>query len=866
MANEGGASSQAFDLKLFTEAIKGELGRMMDQKLELMHQRIDSLELSHGSSKGSRGKAYAHESSDSNSDNNYEHKQSRSKRDARPSNDHIPGIKMKIPPFQGRSDPDAYLEWEKRIELVFDCNTYSEEQKVKLAVVEFTDYAVVWWDQLSTSRRRSREPTIQTWTELRRLMRKRFVPSHYYRDLYQKLQTLNQGARSVEDYHKEMEILMLRADIMEDREATMARFLNGLRPEIADQVELHHYVELGDLVEKAIKIERRIKRRGSTRSYYNFSPSYPRTTPPKKEDKGPSNSTPSRPRPDMTKWESKATPKTAIESSMGRNRDTRCFKCQGRGHIASQCPNQRTMIILPNGKVCSLIIDGGSCANVASALMVEKLALPTLRHPTPYRWQWLNDSGDVRVTKQVQIPFRIGKYEDVVLCNVVPMQACHILLGRPWQFDKGVTFDGITNKYSFKQGEKRIVLVPLTPIQVREDQENLIKESELENEKKKIEKIENSTENDKAEKIERKKDICIVSLLQDYEDVFPDEIPNGLPPIRGIEHQIDLVPGAPLPNRLAYKMGPDETKELQRQIEELLTKGWARESLSPCAVPVILVPKKDGSWRMCTDCRAVNAIAVKYRHPIPRLDDMSLDEHVEHVKLVLDVLRREKLYANLKKCSFCTDQLVFLGFVVSKQGIKVDEEKVKVIREWPTPSMVGEVRSFHGLVSFYRRFVKDFSTIAAPVTAVIKKNEPFVWGDAQERAFQILKHQLTHAPLLALPCFDKMFEIECDASRVGIGAILMQEGKPIAHFSEKLNGAALNYPTYDKELYSLIRALETWQHYLRPREFVIHTDHESLKHIKSQHKLNKRHVFMTLVVQQIKGNTQRWLDGTLWRG
>ncbi|XP_027156394.1 uncharacterized protein LOC113757190 [Coffea eugenioides] len=477
MANEGGASSQAFDLKLFTEAIKGELGRMMDQKLELMHQRIDSLELSHGSSKGNRGKAYAHESSDSNSDNNYEHKQSRSKRDARPSNDHIPGIKMKIPPFQGRSDPDAYLEWEKRIELVFDCNTYSEEQKVKLAVIEFTDYAVVWWDQLSTSRRRSREPTIQTWTELRRLMRKRFVPSHYYRDLYQKLQTLNQGARSVEDYHKEMEILMLRADIMEDREATLARFLNGLRPEIADQVELHHYVELGDLVEKAIKIERRIKRRGSTRSYSNFSPSYLRTTPPKKEDKGPSNSIPSRPRPDMTKWESKATPKTAIESSMGRNRDTRCFKCQGRGHIASQCPNQRAMIILPN--------DGGSCANVASALMVEKLALPTLRHPTPYRLQWLNDSGDVRVTKQVQVPFRIGKYEDVLLCDVVPMQACHILLGRPWQFDKGVTFDGITNKYSFKQGEKRIVLVPLTPIQVHEDQKSLIKENELENEKKK---------------------------------------------------------------------------------------------------------------------------------------------------------------------------------------------------------------------------------------------------------------------------------------------------------------------------------------------------------------------------------------------
>ena len=117
----------------------------------------------------------------------------------------------------------------------------------------------------------------------------------------------------------------------------------------------------------------------------------------------------------------------------------------------------------------------------------------------------------------------------------------------------------------------------------------------------------------------------VVSLLQEFEDVFPDEVPDGLPPLRGIEHQIDLIPGAPLPNKPAYRMGPEETKELQRQVDGLLGKGWVQESLSPCAVPVILVPKKDGTWRMCTDCRAVNAITVKYRHPIPRLDDM-LDE------------------------------------------------------------------------------------------------------------------------------------------------------------------------------------------------------------------------------------------------
>ena len=113
--------------------------------------------------------------------------------------------------------------------------------------------------------------------------------------------------------------------------------------------------------------------------------------------------------------------------------------------------------------------------------------------------------------------------------------------------------------------------------------------------------------------------------MQKFVDVFGDEIPSGLPPIRRIEHQIDFVPGAAIPNRLAYRSNPEETKELQRQVSELLDKGYIREIMSPCAVLVLLVPKKDGSWRMCVDCRAINNITIKYRHPIPRLDDM-LDE------------------------------------------------------------------------------------------------------------------------------------------------------------------------------------------------------------------------------------------------
>ncbi|KAL2223824.1 UNVERIFIED_CONTAM: Transposon Ty3-I Gag-Pol polyprotein, partial [Sesamum indicum] len=385
----------------------------------------------------------------------------------------------------------------------------------------------------------------------------------------------------------------------------------------------------------------------------------------------------------------------------------------------------------------------------------------------------------------------------------------------------------------------------------------------------------------------------------DYEDVFRMRCHQVATAFEGIEHQIDFIPGASLPNA-QHIVQSRRNQEIQRQIQEWMAKGYVKESLSPCAVPVLLVPKKDGTWRMCVDCRAINNITIRYRHPIPRIDDMldelngstifskidlksgyhqirikegdewktafktkhglyewlvmtfglsnapstckfvvvyfddilvysrTLEEHVTHLKQVLE-------------CDFCTNKVIFLGFVVSSEGNTVDEEKVKAIQDWPTPTTIGEVRSFHGLASFYRRFVKDFSTMAAPLNELTKKNVPFKWGNAQEKAFQAIKEKLTHAPLLALPDFGKTFEIECDASGIGIGGVLMQGGRPVAYFSEKLSGPTLNYPTYDKELYALVRVLETWQHYLWPKEFVIHSDHEALKYIKSQSKLSRRH-------------------------
>ncbi|XP_024013092.1 uncharacterized protein LOC112087299 [Eutrema salsugineum] len=626
---------------------------------------------------------------------------------------------------------------------------------------------------------------------------------------------------------------MLRAEITEDSEATMSRFLGGLNREIEDRLEMQQYEEIEEMLHKAILIEQQLKRRHLAKTNYEIS--IPTKANYSKEEK------PSYQRDNKTVLNPKSDVKPPVviqdirsntKATTTRSRDVRCFKCHGRGHYANECSNKRLIVLLDSGeieseeeklddsesteeyeaipasgelllarrtlniqskeeeqeqrenlfhtrclvqgKVCSLIIDGGSCTNVASEEMVKKLGLKMTKHPRPYKLLWLNETGEMKVQNQVLVPISIGKYEDEVLGDVLAMEAGHILLGRPWQSDRTVLHDGFTNKHSFVFHGRKITLIPLTPQEVYQDQ---VQMKQKEKQYKKSSNFFLRAGDVKKALISKQPILLFVfkealanianlapalpskmnDLLQIYQDVFHEDNPKELPPIRGIEHQIDFVPGASLPSRPAYRTNSVETKELQRQVNELMEKGHIRESMSPCAVPVLLVPKMDGSWCVCVDCKAINNITVKYRHSIPRLDDMldelhgssifskidlksgyhqirmkegdewktafktkhglyewpvmpfgltnapstfmrlmnhvlrafigvfvvvyfddilvyskNLEEHIDHLKSVLDVLRKEKLYTNLKKCTFCTDNLVFLGFVVSADGIKVD--------------------------------------------------------------------------------------------------------------------------------------------------------------------------------------------------
>ncbi|XP_010541784.1 PREDICTED: uncharacterized protein LOC104815166 [Tarenaya hassleriana] len=545
---------------------------------------------------------------------------------------------------------------------IFGCYSYSERKKVQYAAAQLAENALTWWDREVTERRRGHYAQVETWREMKNLMRKRFVPPHFHRDLQRRYRRLAQGSRSVEEYFEEFESIRSRLELDEDEETVMAQFLDGLQDKIGCQVERHPYQDLQDLVHLAVQIEqherRKSSRLGKPRAYAAGTSSTP-SKPTSVRREVPESRTVSSFR-DKGKNPETLRPKPLPKPP----KDTRAHEDEAADSDAEiEYPDSGELlvtrrvlstIVTPDetaqretifhtrctihGKVCGMIVDSGSCTNVASAYMVKKLNLPTEKHPHPYKLQWLNNSGEIKVTERVKIPFSIGKYRDEVICDVVPMQAGHILLGRPWQFDREVKHDGRANQYSFVYDKRKIVLAQLSPSQVHEMQLKLAKEPEPKkgNFYLKASQVVRAVRQEHpvlllvfkdqlSLRTETPLSPVISRLLERYSDVFPDEIPAGLPPIRGIEHQIDLVPGAPLPNRPAYRMNPEETKELEKQVQELMSKGYIRESLSPCAVPVLLVPKKDGTWRMCVDCRAINNITVKYRHPIPRLDDM-LDE------------------------------------------------------------------------------------------------------------------------------------------------------------------------------------------------------------------------------------------------
>ena len=209
----------------------------------------------------------------------------------------------------------------------------------------------------------------------------------------------------------------------------------------------------------------------------------------------------------------------------------------------------------------------------------------------------------------------------------------------------------------------------------------------------------------------------------------------------------------------------------------------------------------------------------------------SEEEHQDHLRIVLQALRDHQLYANFSNCEFWLTEVKFLRHVVSVTGVSVDPEKVEAVMSWERPKSVFEIRSFLGLAGYYKRFIKDFSRLAPPMTRLTQKEVKYVWNDPCQRAFQELKRRITLAPILIVPERRQGYTVYCDASKDRLGCVLMQSERVVAYGSRQLKNREWNYPTHDMELAAIVFALKIWRQYLYGEQFEVFSDHKSLKYI-----------------------------------
>lgn len=430
-------------------------------------------------------------------------------------------------------------------------------------------------------------------------------------------------------------------------------------------------------------------------------------------------------------------------------------------------------------------------------------------------------------------------------------------------------------------------------------------------------------------------------LLEKYKIVFASDIPSGLPPERSTIHAIELEPGAKPCSKPIYRLSPLETAEMEKQIQDLLNKGFIRPSKSPWGTSILFSMKSDGKLRMCVDYRALNKLTIKNRYPLPRIDElldqisgstffskldlasgyhqirikpedvpktafrtkkghfeylvmpfgltnapatfMSLmdeilgdlpfvlvylddilihskteEEHYQHLEEVLQRLEKAKLIAKPSKCTFLVRQLSFLGMIISEQGISTDPAKIAAVANWPKPKTLLEMQSFLGFCNYYRKWVRNFATIARPLYALekglSKPSDPLSWNPNADRSFEDLKQSMTTTPVLKPFQPGHELILESDASEFGIGAVLNQKQKDgsmgvIAYRSRSLNNAEINYSTYDKEMLAIIDAFREWRCYLEGNKFTLITDHAPLTSLKSQNSVSRRQARWVEILQ-----------------
>jgi hypothetical protein len=885
-------------------------------------------------------------------------------------------IKFELPMYNGEVNAEKLDNWIRQIEVYCRIQKIQDDEtKIQLASLRLDSAALIWWESKTQEDMKKHGKILISWNDFIVAIKRQFYPLAYMQKATMDWKNFRQAkGQNVQSFTQEFRRRALVLGVDLSSQETLLKYIGALHSYLRHTILMFNPSNLDEVCVQATHLEARgrnethegnkkpfshgdkgkrkfkgngkknvvVKKEGEKFTCKHCSKDghdedhcwklHPERRPKKFGNKG--------------KSKTAATIQHDLGFDSGDETKITTMGYQGNGSIASTSSSSNDNLnvtlqekerielfhirVVSNHTKIDTLFDTRSQENLISEDTVKKLKLEKIPHPKPYPLGWICDNAKLQVTRRCKLRFAItAHFVDEVELDVIPLDICGIVLGSPYLYDRKAIFHHRENKYHlFKNGVEYIVRAHTKKMNL-----SLVNTGQMK-------RLVNASKNFVLLMIKPKDDIenevfqgCDTKLKSDlyevvnqYDEMFKE--PKGLPPKRGIQHEIQLQQDCPLPNIGMYRMSVMENAEIKKQIQELLDKEVIVPSSSPCGSPIVLVPKKDGTWCMCVDFRALNKITVKNRYPLPRIDDLldqlkdakyftkldlriryhqimiaegdtwktafktkqglfewmvmpfglcnapttfmrvmndvlrpflndcvivylddilifskSREEHVKHVKQVLDVLRKEKLFLNMSKCEFGKTSLIYLGHIVGGGELEIDPSKVKVILEWPKPNNVTEVRSFLGAAQYWRKFIANFSSIAAPLHAVTRVKQVFQWGGKQQKAFDTLKEKISAAPVLALPDLRQPFEIQTNASNYAMGAVLLQHGKPICFHSETFNGVVINYPAYDKELYALVQSVKKWKHYLLGKETIVHTDHQPLQYLQSQTKLQQARHF-----------------------
>ncbi|GJR44913.1 putative reverse transcriptase domain-containing protein [Tanacetum coccineum] len=531
---------------------------------------------------------------------------------------------------------------------------------------------------------------------------------------------------------------------------------------------------------------------------------------------------------------------------------------QGRAYMlrdrnAHQNPNVVTGMFLLNQHLARVLFDSGADKSFVSISLASMLNIPPITIDTFYNIEMAD--GNLVSTNTVIQGATLTLLNQPFKINLMPIK-----LG---SFDFVIGMDWLSKYHAKIICDEKVIHIPIngeTLIIPGDRSKTRLSHISCIKTKRYISR---GCQVFVAQVMEKKSDdkrLEDILVIREFPEIFPEDLP-GLPPVCQVEFQIDLFPRAALVARAPYRLDPLEMQELSDQLPELADRGLIRPSTSPWGAPVLFVKKKDGSFRMCSsvyskiDLRSgyhqlrvrdedipKTAFRTRYGHyefqvmpfgltnapavfmdlmnrvckpyldkfVIVFIDDILIyscnkEEHANHLRIILELLKKEKLYAKFYKCDFWMSIVQFLRHLIDSPGLHVDPAKIE-----------------------------------SSLTELTQKNKKYIWGEDQESAFQLLKQKLCEALILTLPEGNDDFVVYCDASHQGLGAVLMQREKVIAYASRKLKPNEENYTTHDLKLGAVVFALKIWRHYLYGTKCSVFTDHKSLQHILNQKELNIR--------------------------